>query len=260
MNHNLQLIIEAAQILISSRHAISLTGAGVSTPSGIPDFRGSNGLWKKVPPELFDITYFISNPIESWNVFLELYDSMGEVKPNPAHYSLARLEEMGVIKAIITQNIDGLHQSAGSKNVIELHGNLEYAKCIDCGYKIPLDQAIEEARSGQVPKCPRCGGIMKPDVVFFGETLPQDNLTRAFDLARASDAILVVGSSLYVTPARYIPGIVKSNGGKVILVNLGDVYPATEFDLIIEMPVEEALPLLCRKVAELLGLEDTGCP
>lgn len=259
MTLQLQQVKQAAEIIARARHAIALTGAGVSTPSGIPDFRGPSGLWRSIPPEVFDISYFHSYPRISWRIFLKLYDSSRGVHPNPAHYSLAWLEENGVLKAIITQNIDGLHQLAGSRRVIELHGNLKHAKCIECGRRVALKDAIMAARTQGLPICPHCSGVLKPDVVFFGEPLPEKAVNSAFDLARRSDVILVAGSSLYVTPARYIPEMVKARGGKVIVVNLGDIYPGVEPDLYIRAPVEEILPLICEEIASLHGFSNHGC-
>lgn len=259
MDSILELIENAARILAGAKHAIALTGAGVSTPSGIPDFRGPKGLWRRVPPELFDISYFMSDPMSTWRVFLELYDSLKSVEPNPAHYSLAWLEKNEVIKAIITQNIDGLHQRAGSRRVVELHGSLEYAVCVECGRRVPLEEAVEMARLQRVPRCPYCGGVLKPDVVFFGEPLPERELMEAFQLARRSDAILVAGSSLYVSPANIIPEIVKRKGGRVIIVNLGEIYSPIEPDILIEAPVEDALPRICVRVAERKGFSPEGC-
>ncbi len=250
---------EAARILVEAEHAIALTGAGVSTPSGIPDFRGPEGLWKRIPPRLFEIGYFLSHPEESWRVFLQLYDSMRGVKPNPAHYALAALEEAGVLKAVITQNIDGLHQAAGSRNVIELHGSLREAVCVQCGYRVGLEEAVEEARRKGVPRCPRCGGVLKPDVVFFGEPLPTSELLRAFQLARESDAVLVAGSSLYVTPANQVPVIAKEHGARVIVVNMGDIALPWVADVFIRGRVEEVLPMLCRETLSMLGRDPSRC-
>ncbi len=248
-------IRKAARLLANARHAIALTGAGISTPSGIPDFRGPQGLWKRIPPSVFHIDYFRENPEESWKVFLELYESMKNVKPNPAHYALADLERYGIIKAVITQNIDGLHQAAGSKNVIELHGSLKHAVCLNCGYKTPLEEAIRMAKQSGVPRCPRCGTVLKPDVVFFGERLPLEAIEEALRQAAISDLVLVVGSSLAVTPANQIPLIAKHHGAKIIIVNLGETLQDHIADVKIEAPVEKALPQIAK---ETIALVKTG--
>ncbi len=250
---------EAARILAGARHAVALTGAGVSTPSGIPDFRGPMGLWKRVDPEVFSIDYFLSEPSEPWRVFAHLYEEMSGVKPNPAHYALAALEEAGVLKAVITQNIDGLHQAAGSRRVIEIHGSTVHAVCLDCGYRIPLSEAVEEARRRGVPRCPRCGGLLKPDVTFFGEPLPEKALREALDLAWNSDVMLVAGSSLVVLPANQLPQITKMRGGRLIIVNMGETMLDHLADVKIDGPVEKVLPDLCSETLQLLGLDADAC-
>jgi NAD-dependent deacetylase len=237
---------EAGRALAMSRHAIALTGAGVSTPSGIPDFRGPQGLWSRVDPELFHISYFMADPLTVWKLYMELYRVLERAKPNRAHRSLAILEKAGLLKAVITQNIDGLHQKAGSMNVVELHGNGFNARCTRCGKTYPITSIIERAlEENEPPRCPRCGGLLKPDVVFFGETLPEEALRRALGLAWKSDLILVAGSSLAVSPANQLPWIVKRRGGVVIIVNLGETYFDKEADIKIEGPVEEVLPCIC---------------
>ncbi len=250
---------EAARILAGARHAVALTGAGVSTPSGIPDFRGPQGLWRRVDPEVFSIDYFLSDPAEPWKVFAQLYDEMSGVKPNPAHYALAALEEAGVLKAVITQNIDGLHRAAGSRRVIEIHGSAVHAVCLDCGHRIPLSDAVEEARKGRIPRCPRCGGLLKPDVTFFGEPLPEKALREALDLAWSSDVMLVAGSSLVVSPANQLPQITKMRGGRLIIVNMGETTLDHIADVKIDAPVEEALPELCAETLKLLSLDASPC-
>lgn len=253
------LVGEAARILAGARHAVALTGAGVSTASGIPDFRGPRGLWRRVDPEVFSIDYFLSSPMEAWRVFAGLYRKLGGVKPNPAHYALAALEAAGVLKAVITQNIDGLHQAAGSRRVVEIHGSAVHAVCLECGYRVPLSDAVREAEEGRVPRCPRCGGILKPDVTFFGEPLPEKALMEALSLAWRSDVMLVAGSSLAVSPANQLPQITKMRGGKLIIVNVGETMLDHLADVKIEAPVEEALPAICEETLKLIGENPEGC-
>jgi NAD-dependent deacetylase len=248
-----------ARLLLEAKHAIAFTGAGISTPSGIPDFRGPQGLWKRVDPELFDITYFITDPMPAWRAFLELYRMTSEAKPNAAHYALAALEEAGIVKAVITQNVDGLHQRAGSKRVVELHGNSGAVVCLSCGRRYPLDYAIKQVERGEVPRCPECGGLLKPDVVFFGEPLPERALREAIELAYKSDLVLVVGSSLVVRPANEIPWIVKTRGGRLVIVNLGETAMDHIADIKIEEDVKEALPRICEATLRLLGRDTKRC-
>jgi NAD-dependent deacetylase len=248
-----ELIKKAAKILAESSYAIVFTGAGVSTESGIPDFRGPQGLWKRVNPEKFTIEYFISNPDEVWGLFVDYFLIHRDVKPNPAHYSIAELEELGVVKAVITQNVDGLHQKAGSKKVIELHGNLRYAVCMSCGHKIALEDAVEQfKRSRSAPRCPKCGGLLKPDVVFFGEPLPYGALKAAFEEAERADAVMVVGSSLVVTPAAYVPLRAKEGGAKLIIVNLERTSMDNLADVIIRGKAGEILPKIVTRLKEML--------
>lgn len=237
---------EMAEALTKAKHAIALTGAGISTASGIPDFRGPRGLWRRVDPEVFNIEYFLADPLTSWRHYLSLHRATAEARPNPAHYALAALEKAGIIKAIITQNVDGLHQAAGSKHVVEIHGNGSRARCLSCGRTFPIEDALREVEKGGIPRCPHCGGILKPDVTFFGEQLPEEALSAALELAWRSDAILVAGSSLVVSPANQIPLIVKQRGGFLGIVNLGPTTLDELADLKIEAPVERVLPEICR--------------
>lgn len=251
-------IRKAAEILAGASHAIALTGAGVSTASGIPDFRGPRGLWRLVDPELFSIDYFHADPLTVWRHYASLYRAIRGARPNPSHYALSGLEAMGVVKAVITQNIDGLHQKAGSRRVVELHGNAFRARCTSCGAVYGIEWALEQLAGG-TPRCSRCGGLLKPDVVFFGEPLPMAALNEALRLAFQSDAILVAGSSLAVSPANRIPVIVKRRGGKLVIVNMGATMLDGEADVKIEGATERALPAICKRVAEIVGSDKTLC-
>jgi len=242
-----------AEELVSSEFAVVLTGAGVSTASGIPDFRGPQGLWRVVDPSLFEITYFYRNPLESWRLFAARFGSLREVKPNPAHLAIARLEQMGLVKAVITQNIDGLHQAAGSRRVIELHGNARYAVCTECGRKYPIEDALKAVSEGRLPTCPVCGGLLKPDVIYFGEPLPPDALQEAFTLAENSDLFMVVGSSLAVSPANQLPVVAKSRRAKLIIVNVGETMLDDIADVKVEAPVERFMPMVCAIAEDMLS-------
>jgi NAD-dependent deacetylase len=249
-----ELIKDAARILVRSNYAIVFTGAGVSTESGIPDFRGPQGLWKRVDPEKFTINYFISNPDEVWGMFIEYFMVHEDVRPNPAHYAIAELERLGIVKSVITQNVDGLHQMAGSKRVIELHGNLREAVCMNCGYRLSLKEAIEIFRkTGSAPRCPRCGGLLKPDVVFFGEPLPYGALKAAFEEAEKADVVLVVGSSLVVTPAAYVPLRAKERGAKMVIVNLEETTMDHIADVVIRGKAGEVVPKIVEMVKKFMS-------
>ncbi len=242
-----------AEVLVSSEFAVVMTGAGVSTASGIPDFRGPQGLWKRVDPSLFEISYFYSNPLDAWRLFSERFGSLRDVKPNPAHIAIARLEEVGLVKAVITQNIDGLHQAAGSRRVVELHGNAGRAVCTQCGRKYPVGEALAALAEGRLPTCPVCGGLLKPDVVYFGEPLPTEALQDAYFLAESSDLFMVVGSSLAVSPANHLPLVARSRGARLIIVNFGETALDDVADLKVEAPAERFMPMVCALAEDMLS-------
>ncbi|AFZ70808.1 NAD-dependent protein deacetylase, SIR2 family [Caldisphaera lagunensis DSM 15908] len=247
-------IREIAEKLIKANFAVVLTGAGISTGSGIPDFRGPQGIWRVYDPNLFHISYFYENPLDTWKLFKDnMYEKIKDAKPNRAHYSLARLEELNIIKAVITQNIDNLHQKAGSKKVIELHGNMKFAICTQCNRKFDIETAFKEVKENKVPLCPYCGGLLKPDVIFFGEPLPQKELREAFELASESDLFLVLGSSLAVSPANQLPIIAKSNGADLIIINMGETEIDNYADIKVEGRVEDIFPKICKKIEEMIA-------
>ncbi|MEB3779659.1 MAG: NAD-dependent deacylase [Desulfurococcales archaeon] len=209
-------IERAVEHVKRSRYLIVFTGAGVSAESGIPTFRGPDGLWRRYRVEdLATPEAFLRNPKLVWEWYAWRLKLVRNAEPNEAHRAIALLEKLGLVKAVITQNVDGLHQRAGSKRVIELHGNISRVKCIKCGYKGELDELPKEIP----PRCPICGGLLRPDVVWFGEPLPSDKLAEAYREAREADAVLVVGTSGVVEPAGSIPLIVLEGGGVLINVN-----------------------------------------
>ncbi|MGC9130693.1 MAG: NAD-dependent protein deacetylase [Pyrobaculum sp.] len=242
---------EVASAVARSSCNVALTGAGVSTASGIPDFRGPQGIWRVVDPEKFDIDYFYKNPDEVWDLFVNLFLPAFNVKPNPAHYALAELEKMGKLCAVITQNVDMLHQAAGSRNVVELHGALREAVCTQCGARYPLSEAVKRRVSG-APRCPKCGGVLKPDVVFFGEPLPRDAVREAFMLAEMADVFMAVGTSLAVYPANQLPVVAKKRGAKLVIINADETFYDFYADYIVRGRVEEVLPRLVDKVKGML--------
>ncbi len=211
----MNLLNQAADIIIKGKFNIALTGAGISVESGIPDFRSKGGLWTKYDPsEYATIEAFKRDPEKVWRMIKEMDDLLEKAKPNKAHIGLADLEKMGLLYGIITQNVDNLHQEAGSSNVIEYHGTSKTLSCLWCGRRYKK----EEKREEYPPKC-ECGRILKPDIVFFGEPIPQDAMAQSFQMASKADVLLVIGTSAVVSPANTIPSIAKQNGAKIIEIN-----------------------------------------
>jgi NAD-dependent deacetylase len=211
------LIEEAAKLIKKSNYTIAFTGAGISVESGIPPFRGETGLWNKYNPEVLDLNYFHTNPETSWQFIREIfYDFFTDTKPNPAHFVLAEMESRGILKSIITQNIDNLHQEAGSKPVHEFHGNSKTLICLKCGEKY---RASEFDFKNIPPKCTNDGEVLKPDFIFFGEGIPQDAYINSFAEAEKADVCLVIGSTGEVMPASLVPQTAKQTGAVIIEIN-----------------------------------------
>ena len=209
------LIDQAADIIINSELTLALTGAGISVESGIPDFRSSGGLWSVYDPsEYATITAFRATPEKVWEMMKEMSKLVDQAKPNSAHIGMANLETTGQLHHIITQNVDNLHQDAGSKNVIEYHGNASELICPQCGKRYKSIRKKDEFP----PRC-TCQQILKPGAVFFGEPIPEDALNQSFQLASQAQALMVVGTSAAVSPANTIPTIAKQNGAKLIEIN-----------------------------------------
>jgi NAD-dependent deacetylase len=235
---------QAAELIRGARHMIALTGAGHSTPSGIPDFRSpESGLWETANPmTVASIWSFRLKPKNFFSWIRPLAEKLLSASPNSAHLALASLEQTGHLKAVITQNIDDLHQKAGSQRVLELHGHLREATCIRCYQVVPVDALVEEfILEGSVPHC-NCGGVLKPNVILFGEQLPIQVFNEAVQEARRSDVILVAGSSLEVTPAADIPFIAVESGAKAIIVNYDPTPLDHQADVVIHGDVADILP------------------
>jgi NAD-dependent deacetylase len=209
-------IRDAAKLILKAKYPSAFTGAGISKESGIPTFRGEDGLWAKYDPDLFHISYFTSNPAESWKLLKELFfETFAESKPNEAHNVLARFEESGLIKALITQNIDNLHFEAGSRNIAEYHGACRNLVCLKCRKII---RATDEILEKLPPVC-GCGGLLKPDIVFFGEEIPEKAVIKAQDTVERTDLMIVVGTTGEIYPASFIPIDANSRGATIIEVN-----------------------------------------
>ncbi|MBN1407368.1 MAG: NAD-dependent deacylase [Calditrichaceae bacterium] len=211
---------DAVNLIKRAKHMVAFTGAGISVESGIPPFRGRGGLWNSYDPALLELDEFKNKPKDSWKLLKKLfYTHFGTAKPNGAHYALADLEENGFVKAVITQNIDNLHQLAGSKNVIDFHGNISRMVCLACKHFF----ARSDYSLNDLPlKCKECGGLIKPDVTFFGEAVPEPANTLANRQAEMSDVFLIIGSTGEVYPAALLPETAKETGAKIIEVNTSE--------------------------------------
>jgi NAD-dependent deacetylase len=240
----------AAQAVARGRHVIAVTGAGISVESGIPDFRSPGGIWDTYPPEDYaTIEAFLAAPDRVWQLWYDLGAMLGDVQPNPGHHALTALQEMGRLDAIITQNIDNLHQESGSVRVIEYHGNGRHMRCVICAGDTPLDLT---QRSALAPRC-ACGGVMKPDVVLFGEAIPRDAMDAANRAAALADVVIIVGTSATVYPAAELPVIAKRNGAYIIECNLEPTdFTGTITDAFLQGPAGTVLPRLVESVRGLL--------
>jgi NAD-dependent deacetylase len=241
-------IAAAARLVERARRIVALTGAGVSTDSGIPDFRGPDGVWSRFDPEEFSFEQFTRRSEARrrfWRWGLELGALIDAARPNAAHAALTTLERSGRLASLITQNIDRLHQRAGSRRVIELHGNAEEARCLLCRRAVPLRLVADRVRAGdEDPRCERCGGVLKPETVLFGEVMPADPLERAVEETRRADLMLVVGSSLLVQPAGGLVPMAHAAGARVVIVNLEPTPCDDLAEAVIRERAVEVLPRL----------------
>lgn len=246
-----ELIEYAAELLKKARHTVVLTGAGLSTPSGIPDFRSEGtGLWSRDEPlEVASLMTFRTKPEQFFHWFHPLASQIFNALPNPAHLALAELEQHGIIQAIITQNIDMLHHKAGSQKVIETHGTLRTLSCTQCyrqqGYETYLAAFVEK---GEIPHCPACGAILKPDVILFGEQLPQKTWFEAQREARSCDLMLVIGSSLEVLPVAGLPMQAIDRGAHLIIINNSATYLNVRADIVLREDVAAVIPAISKRV------------
>lgn len=237
-------------IVLSAQQAVALTGAGISTESGIPDYRSPDtGLWENMDKSVVSLDGFLHNPSNYYAYALELYPVRKSAKPNKAHKLLANLEKKGYLKGIITQNVDGLHQEAESEIVHELHGSLRQAVCLECTTLFPMENIMERVKVGENPPlCEHCGGLLKPNAIFFGETLPQVPWIESVKLCRNADLLIVIGSSLQVSPANILPDTVLKSGGSIIIINL----QPTPFDADATLVIRDKVGEFAGSVMELL--------
>ena len=247
---------DAARILSDSARILAFTGAGISTESGIPDFRGPDGIWTKTDPKDFTITRYLSDASlrqRGWQMHLEgrLWGARARIEPNLGHLALVELWQAGRLAGCVTQNIDGLHLKAGLPDaaVAELHGNVRQVRCLECDLRWPTEEVLQRVEAGETePRCQSCGGIVKTTTVMFGEQLPGEVLKRAWEMANEADAVLAVGSTLGVWPAAEIPYIAAQEGRPLVIVNQGP----TEMDGLATVRIDGAagvvLPALVQKI------------
>ena len=257
-------IKHVARMIFESKFAIVLSGAGISTESGIPDFRGPDGLWTKLgddPMDLASIASFrrmsLMGADENYLTMIEeLVQTLLVARPNKAHKAIGKLFKKGYIKACITQNIDGLHQRGGCKNVVEVHGTYKTATCMNCQKKYKFEDLVQKVLDyGQFPPVCDCQGIIKPDTIFFGESLPKHALYQAMSYSNKTDLMIVVGSSLVVYPIAEAPTIAKSNNAKLVIINLEPTPYDHKADILIQAKLGEVLPKILEEVEKLEEME-----
>ncbi len=240
-----------AELIGESDCTVALTGAGVSVPSGIPDFRTpETGLWANVDPmEVAHIDVFERDPARFWSYYRPRFQALGDKRPNAAHEALAELERRGLLEAVITQNIDRLHRAAGSREVVEVHGSIETSTCRECEAAYGIDEVEALFDAEGVARCAECGGAVKPDVVLFGELLPEAAIARAQALAGQAELMLCVGSSLAVHPVAALPGVTLESGGRLAIVTRGPTPYDAEAELKLEGEVDAELAALAAALA-----------
>jgi NAD-dependent deacetylase len=246
-----QLIQQSADLILHAQHVVVLTGAGISTPSGIPDFRSrDSGLWERYDPmAVASLTSFRYNPEDFFQWVAPLVRCIVDAQPNKAHVALAELENQGHVQAIITQNIDALHHRAGSKSVFEIHGHLREACCVCCFKRFEThDLIMKFLEDGTLPLCSECGGVLKPNIVLYGEQLPADIIRAAVEALEKADLILVVGSSMEVTPAATLPIAALNRGAKMIIINHDPTYLDERANVIFNEDVATILPKIAEEV------------
>ncbi|MFL6029715.1 MAG: SIR2 family NAD-dependent protein deacylase [Gaiellaceae bacterium] len=239
-----------ARLIRANQPCVVLTGAGVSTESGIPDFRSPRGIWAQFDPaEYASLAAFRSNPRKVWRFYKPRIAMLTDAEPNAAHRALAALEQAGLVEAVVTQNIDLLHERAGSRSLVEVHGSIRSATCPSCSSTYARDEVVALLEDAEAPACDKCGAILKPDVVFFGELLPVSAIERAFELAHRARLLLVVGSSLEVHPVAALPEETLAAGGRLAIVNQGPTPYDRRADLKLESNAGEILRSVAAELA-----------
>lgn len=229
------------ELLEETQGGVALTGAGISTESGIPDYRSpGTGMWEKMDQSVVSLSGFLRNPGNYYSYAMESWPVRAAAEPNAGHYALARLEESGWLGGVITQNVDGLHTKAGSRKVFELHGSVRRVVCLQCREYYPMADTMSRVAGGENPPlCVQCAGVLKPDAVFFGEALPEEPWEKSIDLVSESEALIVMGSSLLVAPASGLPRLALSKGAALVIINLMETPFDDEADMVIRRRIGE---------------------
>ena len=243
-----------AQLIIDSNTIIALTGAGMSTESGVADFRSpGTGLWEKVDPyEFGSINTYTANTSKNMDIMLEVGLAMFRARPNKGHKALTKLQKLGKLEGILTQNIDGLHHKAHTKNIVELHGTVNESKCMTCKRIFPITTMVNQVLKGQTPSCEQCNGLLKPNAIFFGEPLESENLSKAEEMVNNCDLLIVLGSSLVVYPVAFYPRQALSHGAKLAIMNIQDTDMNDAAEVIIQDKIGDNLPKIVALVEEKL--------
>lgn len=259
MLHQVDKIDIVANMILESRRIVVFTGAGISTESGIPDFRSPGGIWDRFDPDEFTYQKFLSSQVSRekyWEFSKLLWPIIAEAKPNRGHYAIAEFNHLGKLDCVITQNIDGLHQKSGvpEEKVIELHGTLRWVICLECGRRYPTEEIQRRLGSGErVPRCDGCGGIVKPAIISFGQPMPEKETREAERRSSGCDLFLVAGSSLVVYPAAQMPLIAKDSGARLVIINLAATPHDRYADIVINEKTGEALPQIVERVSKTEG-------
>ncbi len=255
-------IDQVVEMIAAADRVVVFTGAGVSTESGIPDFRSPGGLWTRFDPDDFTIDKYISSPQtrrKMWEILME-GGLLTDADPNPAHYAITELERMGKLSSVITQNVDNLHQKGGTSPAIvhELHGNMKRIVCLSCHNASPMEDLKKNVPAdGSVPVCEKCGGILKPDVIFFGEALPEKTLRTAARESQECDLFLVIGSSLVVYPAASLPLVAKRSGARLVIINLGPTEQDPIADVLISQSAGETMSKILTGLKKIFPMDPT---
>ena len=254
-------IEEVVRLILTSKRIVIFAGAGLSTESGIPDFRSPGGVWDRYDPEDFNFQNFLSSEASRekyWQMATEMYEPMKKAQPNLAHLAIAEMERLGKLDCVITQNIDGLHFKAGNseEKVIQLHGTATYVLCLSCDRRYDRDEIQERLRKGlKAPYCDTCGGLLKPATISFGQSMPEKETQEAYHRSSLSDLFIVIGSSLVVQPAASMPLVAKRNGAKLVIINRDPTSYDDMADLVIHSQAGPIMASILKEVKKGLGVE-----